>query len=74
MIEFFGIKLTVEAAGFLILFLFDELVPYLPIKGNNIIQVAQGIVGQLKLFRKEDDSIRALKAKVEDIKKELERL
>ena len=51
MIEFFGIKLTVEAAAFLILFLFDELVPYLPIKGNNIIQVGQGIIGQLKLFR-----------------------
>jgi hypothetical protein len=74
MIEFFGIKLSVEAAAFLVLFLFDELVPYLPIKGNNIVQVAQGIIGQLKLFRKEDDSIRALKLKLEEIKAEISRL
>jgi hypothetical protein len=74
MIEFYGIKLSVEAAAFLVLFLFDELVPYLPIKGNNIIQVAQGIVGQLKLFRKEDDAIRAVKAKLAEIQQEVERL
>jgi hypothetical protein len=74
MIEFFGIKLSVEAAAFLVLFLFDELVPYLPIKGNNLIQVAQGVIGQLKLFRKEDDAIRALKVKIEEIKKEISRL
>jgi hypothetical protein len=74
MIEFYGIKLSVEAAAFLVLFLFDELVPYLPIKGNNIIQVAQGIVGQLKLFRKEDDAIRAVKARLAEIQKEVERL
>jgi len=74
MIEFFGIKLSVEAAAFLVLFLFDELVPYLPIKGNNLIQVAQGVIGQLKLFRKEDDAIRALKVKIEEIQKEISRL
>lgn len=74
MIEFYGIKLSVEAAAFLVLFLFDELVPYLPIKGNNLVQVAQGIVGQLKLFRKEDDAIRSVKAKLAEIKKEVDRL
>ena len=74
MIEILGIKLSYEAAAFLVLFLFDELVPYLPIKGNNIVQVAQGIIGQLKLFRKEDDAIRALKVKIEEIQKEISRL
>ena len=74
MIEFYGIKLSVEAAAFLILFLLDELVPYLPIKGNSLIQVAQGIVGQLKLFRKEDDAIRSVKAMLAEIQKEVNRL
>jgi accessory gene regulator protein AgrB len=74
MIEFFGIKLSVEAAAFLVLFLVDELIPFLPVKGNNFVQVAQGIIGQLKLFRKEDDAIRALKVKIEELKEELGRL
>ena len=74
MIEFFGIKLSVEAAAFLVLFLVDELIPFLPVKGNNFVQVAQGIIGQLKLFRKEDDAIRALKVKIEELKKEIGRL
>lgn len=74
MIEFFGIKLSVEAAAFLVLFLVDELIPFLPVKGNNFVQVAQGIIGQLKLFRKEDDSIRALKVKIEELKEEIGRL
>jgi hypothetical protein len=74
MIEILGIKLSYEAAAFLVLFLFDELVPYLPIKGNNLVQVAQGIIGQLKLFRKEDDAIKALKVKIEEIRKEIGRL
>lgn len=74
MIEFFGIKLSIEAAAFLVLFLVDELIPFLPIKGNNFVQVAQGIIGQLKLFRKEDDAIRALKVKIEELKEEIGRL
>jgi hypothetical protein len=74
MIEFFGIKLSVEAAAFLVLFLFDELVPYLPIKGNNIVQVIQGLTQQLKPFRKEDDAVRAVKAKLAEIQKEVNRL
>jgi len=74
MIEFFGIKLSVEAAAFLVLFLVDELIPFLPVKGNNFVQVAQGIIGQLKGFRKEDDAIRAVKAKFLEIQKEVERL
>ncbi len=74
MIEILGIKLSYEAAAFLVLFLFDELVPYLPIKGNNIVQVIRGVAGQLKPFRKEDDAIRALKAKVKAVQDELNKL
>ena len=74
MIEFFGIKLSVEAAAFLVLFLVDELIPLLPVKGNNFVQVAQGIIGQLKGFRKEDDAIRALKVKIKELKEEIGRL
>lgn len=74
MIEILGIKLSYEALAFLGLFLFDELIPYLPIKGNNIVQVIQGITQQIKLFRKEDDAIRAVKAKLTEIQKEVNRL
>ena len=74
MIEILGIKLSYEAAAFLVLFLFDELVPYLPIKGNNIVQVIRGLTQQLKPFRKEDDAVRAVKAKLKEIQKEVRRL
>jgi hypothetical protein len=74
MIELFGIKLSYEAAAFLLLFIFDELVPYLPIKGNNIVQVIQGFARQMKIFRKEDDAVRAVKAKLQEIQKEVSKL
>jgi hypothetical protein len=74
MIEILGIKLSYEAAAFLVLFIFDELVPYLPIKGNNIVQVVQGLIQQVKIFRKEDDAVRAVKDKLAEIQKEVNRL
>ena len=74
MIEVLGIKLSYEAVAFLGLFIFDELVPYLPIKGNNIVQVIQNLTQQVKIFRKEDDAVRAVKAKLAEIQKEVSRL
>jgi hypothetical protein len=74
MIEILGIKLSYEAAAFLVLFIFDELVPYLPIKGNNIVQAVQGLIQQVKIFRKEDDAVRAVKDKLAEIQKEVNRL
>jgi hypothetical protein len=74
MIEIIGVKLSYEAVAFLGLFIFDELVPYLPIKGNNIVQVIQGLTQQVKIFRKEDDAVRAVKAKLAEIQKEVNRL
>jgi hypothetical protein len=74
MIEIVGVKLSYEAVAFLGLFIFDELVPYLPIKGNNIVQVIQGLTQQVKIFRKEDDTVRAVKAKLKEIQREVGRL
>jgi len=74
MIEILGIKLSYEAAAFLVLFIFDELVPYLPIKGNNLVQIIQGFARQMKFFRKEDDAVRAVKAKLKEIQREVGRL
>jgi hypothetical protein len=74
MIEILGVKLSYEAAAFLVLFIFDELVPYLPIKGNNIVQVIQGFARQMKIFRKEDDAVRAVKQKLFEIQREVSRL
>ena len=74
MIELFGIKLSFEAAAFLVLFLIDEIIPYTPLKGNNIIQVLQGLVGAIKPTRKEDDVVRALRAKVQAVQDELNKL
>ena len=74
MIELFGIKLSFEAATFFVLFLVDEIIPYTPLRGNNIIQVLQGLVGAIKPTRKEDDVVRALKAKVQAVQDELNKL
>jgi hypothetical protein len=74
MIEILGIKLSYEAAAFLVLFLVDEIIPYTPLKGNNIVQVIQGLVATLKPARREDDTIRALKAKVKAVQDELNKL
>lgn len=74
MIEIYGIKLSVEATAFLVLFLIDELLPVLPIKGNNIVQAVHGLVQKIKPFRKEDDAVRNVKERLREIQREINKL
>lgn len=71
MIEIFGIKLTTEAAAFFLLFLFDEIIPYLPVKGNNILQFASGVIKALKPHRKEDEVISSIKQELAQLRGEI---
>lgn len=50
MIEFLGFKLSYEAAVFVGILLFEEIVPYLPFKGNNILQSAVTFMRFAKAF------------------------
>lgn len=50
MIEILGFKLSYEAAFFVAVLLFEEVVPYLPFKGNNIFQSVVTLLTFVKKF------------------------
>jgi hypothetical protein len=68
MIEFLGIKMGTETFIFLVLFLIDEILPFIPVKGNSFIDLLQQSIKQLKPFRKEDDKIEDIKREVKGIR------
>lgn len=72
MIEILGLQLTYEAVAFLVLFLFDEALPHLPVKGNNLLQFVSGVVGALKPHRKEDEVLKAIKEELSSLHNEIE--
>jgi hypothetical protein len=68
MVEFLGIKMGTETFIFLVLFLIDEILPFIPVKGNSFIDLLQQSIKQLKPFRKEDDKIEDIKREVKGIR------
>lgn len=67
-------QLSTEATIFAILFAIDEMLPYLPIKGNNYIQVLQGILRALKPLRREDEAVAELRQEVLELQAQLKTL
>lgn len=57
MIEFMGIKMSVEALVFLLLFLADEILTLLPIPDNGFVDLFKRVVTILRPIRTEDDKI-----------------
>lgn len=74
MIDPANTQITAETGVLFALFLFDELLPYLPVKGNNLIQFISGLAKALKPFRREDEIIAQLKKDMLELSKELQSL
>lgn len=62
------------SSALLILFAVDELLPYLPIKGNNYIQVFQGIIRALKPLRREDEAVAELRQEILELHGQIQSL
>lgn len=72
MIEVLGIKFTYEALGFLVAFVVSEVIGASSLKNNSVAGLLKSIVDGQKPFRKEDDKIAAVKAKLVALYQEIE--
>ena len=72
MIEILGVTLTYEALAFILVFIGDEIMPYLPIKSNGWLQLFHNSVKALKPVRKEDERIKAIVEELYGLRKDLE--
>jgi len=75
MIEILGIKVTYEALGFLVAFVASELIgSSKALKNNSLAGLVKSIIDGQRPFRKEDDKIDAIKAKLANLYQEIETL
>lgn len=74
MIEILGIKLSYEALGFLVAFIASEVIGASKLKNNSVAGLLKAIVDGQKPFRKEDEKVEAVKAKVVALYQEIESL
>jgi hypothetical protein len=64
MIELFGIKVSIEALVFVVLFVVDEVLALSPAKSNSIVQLLQNILRTIKPARREDEKVEVIKSKL----------
>ena len=74
MIEILGIKLSYEALGFLVAFVVSEVIGASKLKNNSIAGLLKTIIDGQKPFRKEDEKVEAIKARVAALYQEIESL
>lgn len=74
MIEILGIKLTYEALGFLVAFVVSEVIGASKLKNNSLAGLLKSIIDGQKPFRKEDEKVEAIKARVAALYQEIESL
>jgi hypothetical protein len=74
MIEILGIKLTYETIGFLVAFIASEVVGASKLKNNSVAGLLKSIVDGQKPFRKEDEKVEAVKAKLIALYQEIEEI
>jgi hypothetical protein len=74
MIEILGIKLTYETIGFLVAFVLSEVVGASKLKNNSVAGLLKSIIDGQKPFRKEDEKVEAVKAKLIALYQEIEEI
>lgn len=57
MIEILGVKLSLEAIGFLAAFLASEVIGASKLKENSVAQLVKSLIDTLKPSRKEDEKV-----------------
>ena len=61
MLTILGVKVSVEAVGFFVLFITSEVIGNSKFKSNSVVQLLATLVNGLKPLRKEDDQIDAIR-------------
>lgn len=61
MIEILGVKLSIEAVGFILAFVASEVIAASPLKENSVAQLAKSLIDTLKPSRKEDEKVTEVK-------------
>ncbi len=74
MIEILGVKLSLEAIGFLAAFVASEVIGSSKLKENSIAALIKNLIDTLKPARKEDEKVAELRARVEGLLEELKGL
>ena len=74
MIEILGVKLSLEAIGFLAAFITSEVIGSSKLKENSVAQLIKSLIDTLKPARKEDEKVAELRARVEGLLEELKGL
>ena len=74
MIELFGIKVSIEALIFVVLFVVDEALALSPAKSNSIVQLLSNLLRTVKPARREDEKVEAIKDKLLSIYEEVKQL
>lgn len=74
MIEILGIKVSIEALTFLVLFVAGEVLALSPAKSNSIVQLLQNLLRTVKPARREDEKVEAIKSKLLAIYDEVKEL
>ena len=74
MIEILGIKLTYETLGFLVAFVLSEVIGTSKLKNNSLAGLLKSIIDGQKPFRKEDEKVEAVKAKLVALYQEIEEI
>ena len=74
MIEILGIKLTYETLGFLVAFVLSEVIGTSKLKNNSVAGLLKSIIDGQKPFRKEDEKVEAVKAKLVALYQEIEEI
>ena len=74
MIEILGVKLSIEAVGFLAAFLASEVIGSSKLKENSIAQLAKTLIDTLKPSRKEDEKVAEIRKATELLARTLREL
>jgi hypothetical protein len=74
MIEILGVKLSLEAIGFLAAFVASEVIASSKLKENSIAQLAKSLIDTLKPSRKEDEKVAEIRKATELLTRTLRKL
>jgi len=74
MIEILGVKLSMEALGFLAAFVASEVIGSSKLKENSIAQMIKTLIDNLKPMRKEDEKVAEVRKAAELLRETLRRI
>ena len=74
MIEVLGVKLSVEAIGFIAAFVASEVIGASKLKENSVAQLVKTLIDTLKPSRKEDEKVAEVKKAAELLAQTLRQL